>query len=173
MSWVAVAIGGVQAMGQYQQGQSDKATGYAQAQSLDYQAQQEQKAALDQAAIIRRAGRYTEAAATAAYAGAGVKVGEGSAADISAQIQADNEHDAMTAILNGTKRGNALRTQGTFARVGGELAASNANEKAMGTVLSSGYQGMINSGWRTAGPGFSGQQKPAPIVDRSFKYQPD
>jgi hypothetical protein len=170
MSWVGVAIGGMKVMGQIQQGQAAKSTANAQAQSLDYQAQQEQQASLDQAAIIRRAGRYTEASATAAYAGAGVKVGEGSAADVSAQIQTDSEHDAFTTILNGTKRSNALRATGTMSRTQGDLAASQANMAAMGTALSSGYSGMQGSGWRTAGPGFSGTQAPAPVSTATVKW---
>lgn len=42
---------------------------------------------------------------------------------------------------------------------------------AVGTVLSGGYQAMRSNGWRTAGPGFSGLQAPAPVEDRSI-YSP-
>jgi hypothetical protein len=153
MSYVAAAIGGMTVFSQYSQGQQNKATGHAQAQALDYQAQQEQEASLQQAAIIRRAGRYQAASATAAFAGAGVRVDSGSAEEVGRQIDIDSEHDAMTAILNGTKRANALRTTGSFARIGGDLAATNANNAAIGSALSSGYKAY--TGWVTANPASS------------------
>jgi len=40
---------------------------------------------------------------------------------------------------------------------------------AVGTVLQGGYSGLRASGWRAAGPGWSGQQRPAPIEDRSIR----
>jgi hypothetical protein len=169
MSWVAVAIGGAKAMGQYQQGQSAKATGQAQGKALDYEGQQVEQASLDQAAIIRRQGRYAVGAANTAYAASGVKVGEGSAADVTDQMQTDIEHDAYTAILNGTKRANQLRATGTMSRAQGDAAAAQANLQATATVMGAAYTGMQNSGWRTAGPGFSGTQSPAPITDRSIR----
>ena len=159
MSFLNLAIGGMSALNQYQQGRANNATAQAQAQSLDYQAQQEQQAALQQAAVIRRAARYTEASATTAFAGAGVKVGEGSAAEVSQQIYTDSEHDAMTAILTGTKRGNALRTQGAFARAQGALAAKQGAIGAAGTLLMAGASGY--KGWVT------GTQAPAPVETRN------
>ena len=170
MSYVTVAIAGVSAFSQYQQGQADKAASYAQANSLEYQGSEELQSSLDTAKIIRRAGAYTRSAANAAYAASGVQVGDGSAQEVTDQITKDTEHDAYQTILSGEKRNNALRAQAELTRIGGRQAASQATMKAFSTVLGGGYQGMTNSGWRTGGPGFSGTQAPAPIVNAKQVY---
>ena len=168
MSFVSVAIGGFNAMQQYQQGQTDKAMGRLQAQGLDYQAEQEKQAAMEQAAIIRRAGRQAVAGAESGFAASGVRVGEGSAEDVVNQVNTDATHDVYQTILNGDRRANALRAGAASARTQGDLAASNATLRAAGTVLQSGYSAMKASGWRTAGPGFAGTQAPAPVEIRNL-----
>jgi uncharacterized FlaG/YvyC family protein len=167
MSFVAVAIGGYSAWQTYQQGQTDRAMGHLQGKALDYQAEQEKQAAIEQATLVRRAGREANASATSAFAGAGVKVGEGSADEVVRQIGIDSAHDVYQTILNGDRRANALRAGASQSRTQGDLAASNANAKAVGTVLSSGYGAMRANGWATAGPGFSGTQAPAPVEIRN------
>lgn len=164
MSYVAVAIGTVSALGQIQQGKTDRAMAGLQAQELNYQGEQEKAASLEQAQLIRKAARFATSSADAGFAASGVQVGSGSAAEVDRQIAIDSEHDAYQTILSGTKKANALRAQGAGVNAQGLLAEANANQKAASTVLASGYQGMVNSGWRTAGPGYSGLQAPAPIV---------
>lgn len=168
MAYVNVAIAASGAItslsaGSYAKGQADL-----QASQMDYQAKQEQQTALETARIIRRAGHKAIGQANAAYAGAGVKVGEGSAGDTERQLYQDVEHDAYQAILEGDRRALGLRTQGTMARAQGDMAKSASYVNAVNSLAGGFYKGMTGSGWRTAGPGFSGQQAPAPVINRDF-----
>lgn len=167
MSFVAVAVTGFNAFqniqaGKYAQGQANLS-----AMQLEYQGKIERETALETARVIRRAGRKVLGQATAAYAGAGVKVGEGSASEVERQITQDVEHDAYQAILEGNRRARGMETQGALTRIDGDLRARAGYVNAIGTVLGGGYQAMRANGWRTAGPGFSGTQAPAPVTDLS------
>jgi hypothetical protein len=167
MAWVAVAIGGMNAMNQIQQGRYANAQAGLQAQQLDYQAQVEQDTALKTAEIIRRAGRRQVGQANATYAAAGVKVGEGSALETERQIDQDVEHDAFQTILEGSRRAGGLRADAAMTRADGRAREAAGYVNAVGTALGSAYQGLKSSGWRTAGPGFSGTQAPAPVEIRN------
>lgn len=166
MSWVSVAVTGVSALNQLQQGRMAKGQADLQAGALDYQAQQAQQDAMRTAEIIRRAGRRTTSAQTAAYAAAGVKVGEGSAAEVERQTNIDVEKDAFAALLEGGRRAGAYRTEATMQRAQGDMAETAGQIGAVNSVLAGGYSAMRNNGWRTFGPGFSGGQMPAPVEDR-------
>lgn len=172
MSFVAVAITGFNAFQQIQAGKFANGQARLQGMQLDYQAQVENDTALKTAAIIRRAGRKQVGAANAAYAGAGVKVGEGSAGLVEEEIVQDVEHDAFQALLEGHRRGRGMSTQAELTRIEGGMRQTAGYVNAVGTVLGGAYQGMKNNGWRTgSGPGFSGTQAPAPVEDRST-YSP-
>ncbi len=169
MSWLTAAVTGMNAMNQVQQGRYAKAQAGLQAAMSDYQAQVEQDNALKTAEIIRRAGRKQVGQANAAFAGAGVKVGEGSAAEVERDITQGYEHDAFQALLEGGRRAAGLRLDGQLTRINGDMQETAGYVNAVGTVLGGMYQGMKSNGWRTGGPGFSGQQAPAPVVDKSIR----
>lgn len=139
---------GFSAMGSISGGNADRAQANYQAAQEDYQARVAQDDALAQADIIRKSARRTKAEASAAYAGAGVKVGEGSAEEVDRQIGIDSEHDAAMAILTGNRRARGLNQDAEMTRLAGRNAARSGVVKAFGTALSAGYQ--ISSGWRTA-----------------------
>jgi hypothetical protein len=159
----------VNALGQVQQGKTARAQANIQAGLSEYQAQVEQDNALKMAEIIRRAGRKQVGQANAAFAGAGVKVGEGSAAEVERDITQGYEQDAFQAILEGNRRARGLQTDAAMERAQGRMAQAAGYVNAVGTVLGGAYQGMKSNGWRTGGPGFSGQQAPAPVVDKSIR----
>jgi hypothetical protein len=138
MSYVtaAISIGGA-----LFQGESAKENGAIAKIFAESQARMDEAAALETAKVIRRAGRKTIGAAKAAYAGAGVKTGEGSAAEVGEEITAGVEHDAFQAILEGKNRASASRQAGQNADQAGRDAQNVAIVNAVGTGI---------SGWRTA-----------------------
>lgn len=169
MSYVTAAGTLLTAFGQYQQGQAAKAQGGLQASALQYQATVDIEQGKQQAALIRRAQRYAVGRADTAAAASGVVVDSGSAGEVDRTIINDSEHDAYQAILSGNRRARGAQVQGAGALAAGDAAASNADFAAAGTVLQGGYSMLKQSGWRSAGPGWSGTQAPAPVVDRSIR----
>lgn len=169
MSFVAVAITGFNAFQQVQSGNLAKGQADLAAGQLEYQGNVERDNALETARLIRRAGRQQIGQTDAAYAGAGVKVGEGSAAEVERQQYQDVEHDAFQAILEGNRRARGMDTQADLTRIDGRMRQQAGYVNAVGTVLNGAYQGMRANGWRTAGPGFSGTQAPAPVVNRDTR----
>lgn len=170
MSWVTVAVGGMTALNQVQQGRTARKQADMQARVSEFQAGIEQANALKTAEIIRRAGRSQVGQATAAFAGAGVKVGEGSAGEVERQINLDVEHDAFQALLEGGRRASGLRTEAAMTRAQGRMAQTAGIVNAVGSVLSTGYGALKASGWRSNGPGWA-TQAPAPVEDRSTRYR--
>lgn len=150
MSYVNVAVGATKLVSALGQGRADRMAAGTQAISLNYQGQQEEQAAQQQADIIRRAGAYAVSRADASYAASGVQVGSGSAAVVDAQIETDTAHDAFTEILNGHKRADALRAQAKGAVAAGSARASQTVAGGVASALQSGYKAY--SGWVTAPP---------------------
>lgn len=169
MAYVNIAIAGVSAFNAIQQGHTASAMAGQQAQLDNYQAQVANENALETASIIRRAGRRLVSAQTAGYAGAGVKVGEGSALEVERQTDFDYEHDAYQAILEGRRRGRAMQLQGAMGQAQGDAQEAASYATAAGSVLGGMYGGLRASGWRTGGaPGYSGTQSPAPVVNHDI-----
>jgi hypothetical protein len=168
MSWVTVAVGVGSALNNLSAGRTANLQAGLQASQEDYQAKVEEQTALSTAQVIRRAGARQVGAANAAYAGAGVKVGEGSAERVEQEITQDYEHDAYQAILEGKRRARGLTTDAQMTRIGGRMAEQASYANAANSLLGSFAQGARSSGWRTKGPGFSGTQAPAPVEDRSI-----
>jgi hypothetical protein len=171
MSFVTVAITGFNAFQQVQAGKYANDQAQLQGAQLDRQAQVENGTALKTAAMIRRAGRRAVGQTNSAYAGSGVLVGQGSAGQVEGELVQDVEHDAFQALLEGHRRGRGLSTQADLTRIDGRMRQTAGYMNAVGSALGGGYQAMRNNGWRTAGPGFSGTQAPAPVDDRST-YSP-
>jgi hypothetical protein len=167
MSWAQVAVTGMNAFNQVQQGRNARAQAGLQAAQSDYQAQVEKESALKTAEIIRRAGRKQVGQAAATFAAAGVKVGDGSAGEVERDIAQGYEHDAFQALLEGGRRASAMQLDGELTRINGRMQEVAGKVNAAGTVLGGTYGAMRSNGWRSAGAGFSGQQRPAPVEDRS------
>jgi hypothetical protein len=154
MSYVNVAVGVVKIGGALLQGRSDKMNGNTQAMSDNYEASQEEQAAMQQADIIRRARDYSVARATASYAASGVRVDTGSAQVVTDKINTDATHDVYQTILSGERRADQLRANGKIAAVGGKVQAAQGVMQATGSALQSGYQGY--EGWVTRNPKMAG-----------------
>lgn len=152
MSWVTVAMTGMNAFNQIQQGRTAKAQAGNQAAMADYQAKVEQENALKTAEVIRRAGRRQVGQAVAAFAGAGVKVGEGSAGEVERDITQGYEDDAFQALLDGGRRASGLRLDGQLTRIDGSQKQAAAYVNAAGTVLQGVGQYARATGWTTKGP---------------------
>lgn len=167
MAWIQTVIGASSAFNQILGGKYANAQAQMQADQMEYQAKLEEQSALQTAAVIRRAGQRQVGAANAAYAVAGVKVGEGSALETERQITTDVEHDAFQAILDGGRRARGLQTSAQLSRIDGRMKQTAGYVNAASSMLNSGYNAIKSNGWRTNGPGFSGTQPPAPVQDRS------
>ena len=132
MAYVNVAIGAMNVFNQVQGGRLAKGQADLQAQQAEYAAQVENANALKTAGIIRRNGDRQVGAANAAYAGAGVKVGEGSALETEGQIYQNTERDAYQALLDGGRRARGLQTDATLTRIDGSMKQSAAYVNAAG-----------------------------------------
>ncbi|MGL4650078.1 MAG: hypothetical protein ACRC1H_11760 [Caldilineaceae bacterium] len=150
MSWINVAIGGSNAFSAISSGRNAQGLGNMQGEVADYQAGVERESSLKLASVIRRAGREQVGRASAAAAAAGVKVGDGSSGEVERQINLDVENDAFQAILEGSRRGRALKLEGVYARTQGSLARSAANVQAVNALAQGAYQGHVN--WRNRAP---------------------
>jgi len=178
MSFVNVAVGVSQAYTQAKRGEYANALARAQADHLDYLAKVEEDKGLQLAQMLRRAGREQVGAANAAYAGAGVKVGEGSALEVERQINLDVEHDAHQTLLEAWRRGSDLRLEGQLTRIQGKAEQTAGYINAFSTVLGTAYQGYTK--WKTTQPkngpgydprGFNGtNDRPAGVSGNSMDW---
>lgn len=159
----------MQVSGQLQQGRAAQRQANEDAARMEYQALVEQDSALAQAQQIRRQGESSRGQTLAAVAASGVKIGQGSALDAERQVMTDAETDAYLAILNGDRAARGLRSDAAATRRAGRDARNASQIGAVTSLLSAGAQGMRASGWRSRGPGYSGTQAPAPVVDLSWK----
>lgn len=151
MSYVMVAVAGVNALQQVQAGRGAKAMANVQAQGADWQAQQEREQALQTAMVIRRAGQRQTGQARAALAASGVRVDEGTAALVQQDITRNAEMDAFQALLEGGRRARTATMEATGMRISGDQTAKAGQVQAMGTLLSGFAQGARASGWKTGG----------------------
>lgn len=150
MSWVMVAIGATTAIGQINSGRYARGEAELQAQQEDYQAKLEEDKGRQTAEIIRRAGRQLVGSQVAGYAGAGVKIGEGSALETERDTMHDVEHDAFQAILEGDRRAIGMRLDADLTRIQGRQRAEAGYVAAAGTALQTAYTANRLNGWRTA-----------------------
>lgn len=129
----------------------------------------QQDAATAQADQIRRAAMRQRAAARAALSASGVSVDEGTPIKIDQEITRGGEYDALTAILGGDRAASTgLKEAVSYGKYASKTKQAGAWQAAS-TVLASGASAANSSGWRSNGPGFSGTQAPAPVVDRSIR----
>jgi hypothetical protein len=160
---VTMAMAGMQVAGQLQQGQAADQAARGQAEEYERQAGIEREMAERDAASTRRAGAVGRGRTLGALAVSGVKIGEGSALDVERQVMEDYSRDEYIQILNGNIRGRALEFEAGQTRRAGRDARRASYMQAGTSLLSAGYSGARAGGWRSAGPGFSGTQAPAPV----------
>lgn len=164
LAFVAVATA-LTAYGQHQQAQAQQDSAEAQGQNVATQAGQQQDAATAEAERIRSAARRQRAEAAAAYAASGVSVGEGSAVKIDQEIARGGSLDALNTIISGGREADTLSRESAAFGKAASAARRAGTTQMFATVMSSGSSAMSASGWRANGPGFSGGQAPAPIVN--------
>jgi hypothetical protein len=155
-----------QAYSQIQQGKNANTLAGAQAGLLDYQAQVERQAAMQEATNIREDARSVQGSARTAYAASGVKVDTGTAAMVDEKIIRESEQDAFMAILEGNRRARGMNTAASTERIQGRQAQRAGYVNAAGTLLGGSWNYAKASGWRSKGAGFSGTQAPAPVESR-------
>jgi hypothetical protein len=141
---VAVSVGGA-----LYQGAEANQNGKIAKIFAESQARMDEASALETAKIIRRAGRKQVGAARGAYAASGVRLDEGSAAEVQEEMSAGVEHDAFQAILEGRNRAAFARHEGALAAKAGKDAQTASIISALGTA-SSAYS-KSQSGWKTGG----------------------
>lgn len=168
MTMLVAASTTMQVAGSINQGKAVQRSANEQAAQLEYQAAVDQDNAMAEAGLIRRAGRADRGRTLTALAASGVEIGEGSALDAERQVMEDSETDAAIAILNGQRAARGAQSQAESSRRAGRDARRAGNINAFGSLLSAGANGLKASGWRSAGPGFSGTQAPAPVEIRNL-----
>jgi len=149
MSWVTVAVAGANAFNQVQQGRWAEDQAGLQAMQSEFKAKQELQAAETMAGMIRKAGRRQVGQTVTAYAGAGVKVGEGSAFEAERQINQDVESDAFQTLLMGQRAATGLELDAKLTRIQGRMAKQASYMQAANTLIQGGSSGLQN--WRTGG----------------------
>ncbi len=161
----AVVGTGVAVHGQQQAAAAAEEAALVEGQGAATQAGQQQDAATAEAERIRAAARRQRAEAAAAYAGSGVSVADGTPLKIDEEIARGGELDALNTIISGGRGADVLTKEA--AAFGAQAAATRraANAKSFSTLMSSGSQFASASGWRANGPGYSGGQAKAPIVN--------
>lgn len=146
MSYVALAVtvGGALYQGMEANQAGEIANIYAQSQ-----ARMDEAAALETSQIIRKAGRRQISSANVAYAGSGVKLGEGSAQEVQNEMYAGVEHDAYQAILEGKNRAYSARQSGAQALQAGQDAQNASIINAAGSALGGYNSAKRAGGWGT------------------------
>lgn len=143
---LAIAGAGMQGFSMLQQGKQASAMANYEAKQAEANAAAERGAAAVRADKIRKMGRMQRSSARAALAASGANVGEGTALVIDQQIGRDAEEDALTEIMTGGRRADALNTQAELSRISGSNARSASYLGAAGSVLAGGYQAA--RGWK-------------------------
>lgn len=134
------AAGGVQAIGQIQQGRWA-------AEAAAFSARQMEQAATDaenrgrlEAGSIRREYRNLASFQAAQYAASGVDIGDGAPLDVMSSTTYLGERDASTAELNSQREAWGLRSQAAMERAQGDMARSGGWLNAAGTLIGTASQ---------------------------------
>ncbi len=163
-----LAATAVQAVGGIAQGRAAQKQANAAAADDIYQASVERDNAQAEAYNIRRAGARQRGETLAGVVASGVKIGEGSALEAERQVMLDYSRDEYMALLTGERRATSFEREAANKRRAGRDARRSANIGAFTSLLSAGGNYLKASGWRSAGPGFSGTQMPAPVESRTI-----
>lgn len=153
------------AYGQYQSGKAAAETQEMQGQQIAVQAGQQQDAANAEAERIRAAARRQRAEAAAAFASSGVSVADGTPLKIDEEIARGGELDALNTIISGGRESDTLTREAAAMGRQAKATRKASQMQVVSTLMSGASSAATASGWRANGPGFSGGQKPAPIVN--------
>lgn len=165
MIGAAIVGTGVAVNGQQQAAAAAAEAAQVQGQAVATEAGQTQDAAAAEAERIRAAARRQRAEAAAAYAGSGVSVGDGTPLKIDQEIARGGELDALNTIISGGRGAAVLTNEASAFGSQANAYRKAANTQTFNTLMSSGDKFLSATGWRANGPGFSGGQAPAPIVN--------
>lgn len=165
MTVVAIGASGLAAYGQIQSANAAADAQEAQGKQLATQAGQQQDAANAEAERIRAAARRQRAEAAAAFASSGVSVADGTPLKIDQEIARGGELDALNTIISGGREADTLTNEAAAFGKQAKASRKAGQMQAVSTLMSGASSAATASGWRANGPGFSGGQKPAPIVN--------
>lgn len=143
--------GGMQAYGQYQQGQVAAQVGRNNQIMAEYAAQDALKRGEDEAMRARRAGDQIKGAQRASMAARGLDLGVGTAQELQDQTDFFSLSDQTTARDNAKRDAWSARVQGANARAQGDAARRQGNLASFSTLL--GTAGQVSSKWRQYGGG--------------------
>lgn len=165
MAVVAIGTSGVAAYGQMQAADAASDAQEAQGRQLAQQAGREQDAANAQAERIRSAAKRQRAEAAAAFSASGVSVDAGTPLKIDQEIARGGELDALNTIISGGREAETLTNEAAAFGKQAKASRKAGQMQAVSTLMSGASSAATASGWRANGPGFSGGQAPAPIVN--------
>lgn len=169
---VTMTFAAVSAAGSISQGIAGKRAADGQAAQYELQAATERDNAQAEAEKLRREGAAARGQTLSALAGSGVTVGQGSALEAERQVVDSYTSDEYMAILTGERRSSSLQETARQTRRAGRDALRSGFINAGTSLLSAGAQGMRATGFRSAGPGWSGTQAPAPVETRQISIIP-
>lgn len=147
MSWVAVAVTGYTLVSGALQADGEQQMGRVRQKFANYNAALELAQALEVANTMRRQGRQLIAGIDSTYAGAGVRTGQDTAAYMVDSANEAIEYDASQAILEGARKANQLRAQGTLSRTESDTRAQAIRQDSYANAFQYGY-GVVQRGQR-------------------------
>lgn len=120
----------------------------ASARWLDFLAQQEITSGKQQADIITKRGDQQRSAARASYAAAGIKVDTGGSAQaVDEYIAATASQDALSALIDSTRKASGMRLDAKLQRIAGKAQRQAGYLNAATSLLGTGAQ--ISNNWGT------------------------
>lgn len=162
-SLLLAGAAGLSAYGAIQQGNAAQDAANAQAREVSMEAGRGQDAAAAQADLIRKAAKRQVGEARASLSVSGVAVDEGTPVKIGQEITRGGEFDALNTILGASRNAQSAQSQSVIYGKQGAAAKRAGQIQATSSLLQAGASAGMASGWRSAGPGFSGTQAAAPI----------
>lgn len=160
MAWVGVALTAKSLIDGEINARGEEKLGRVRQKSANYNAALELANVLEVAQAMRRQGRQLIAGIDATYAGAGVRTGQDTPGYMVDAANSDIEHDASQAILEGARRANQLRAQGTLTRVESDTRGQALRQDSYANAFQYGYgvaQRGQQAGWFTRSPTVSGR----------------
>jgi len=94
----------------------------------------------DEAQRVGQEGRRVQGEQRAGFAGQGIDVGVGTAADMQIETLELNARDMRTVRLNAMEEARGIRVQAASTRANGRMGARTATGQAAGTLLTGGAQ---------------------------------
>lgn len=144
---LGASVGGtvMSAAGMYQQSKMAEATARNNARSAEIAAQDADRRSEQEANVVRRKGAAIESAQRAAFAGKGLDISYGTAADIQDQTDFFTQSDVATTRSNGDREAWNIRAKGQQALAMGKADSLNSLYGAAGTML--GGAGQVADKW--------------------------